>query len=133
MAASTWLLVQYAECFVGGFLTSYLLCPRLKSRAGNETNGVYLESSKADILDDGETTVSVLQTEEAETQKDGSSCWLNQKQGVQEPTPEEGKNGKEKNAGEEGKKDNKTKMAVSTEGFRSNGTFHKIIVKQPKI
>ena len=37
--ASAWILLQYAECFAGGFLTSYLLCSRSpKNRVKKEEN-----------------------------------------------------------------------------------------------
>lgn len=131
MAASTWLLLQYAECFAGGFVTSYLLCPRtVKNRKENEKDAVYLESPEMNILDDGDTTVSVVVTEETDS-KDGSGS-LDRKQDEQEPKHNpEGKNDEEK-YGEEEKKDDKPRMAVSTEEFKSNGTFQKIINIQPK-
>lgn len=37
--ASPWILLQYAECFASGFLTSYLLCSRSsKNRVENEVD-----------------------------------------------------------------------------------------------
>ena len=56
--ASAWIFLQYAECFVGGFLTSYLLCSRSpKNPVEKEANTVY----------DDEQTEIVMITEETAT------------------------------------------------------------------
>lgn len=128
-AASPWLLLQYAECFAGGFLTSYLLCPRSKKRELKGKDAVCLENPEMNILSDCETTVSVVLTEEPETKgcsdlKDGWSC-TDRKQEEQTPkrNPQESKNNEEKYEAEEGRKDE----------FESDGTFqYKTINIQPK-
>lgn len=128
-AASPWLLLQYAECFAGGFLTAYLLCPRSKKRELKGKDAAYLDNPEMNIQSDGETTVSVVITEEPEAKgcsdlKDGWSC-TDRKQEEQTPKyyPQEGKNNEEKYEEEEGKKDE----------FESYGTIQcKTMNIQPK-
>lgn len=129
MAASTWLLLQYAECFAGGFVTSYLLCPRTVKKR-EEKDAPYLETPEMNILDDGDTTVSVVITEETASKDGSGSLNRKQEQQAQKHNPE-GKTDEEEYR-EDGKKDDKTTMAVSTEECKSNGTFQKIINIQPK-
>jgi len=57
--ASAWIFLQYAECFAGGFLTSYLLCSRSPKKP--------VEKEEIIASDIDQTEIVVISEEEAVT------------------------------------------------------------------
>lgn len=66
--AFPWLLLQYAECFAGGFLISYCLCYRSKSRREEtEKEGVFVDADvEKSVIEDECSTLIVADTEAIE-------------------------------------------------------------------
>ena len=69
MVVSPWLLLQYAECFAGGFLVSFCLCyprsPKNREELEKEEGFVFNSDEKSVIIDEFPTTT----TEVPETKK----------------------------------------------------------------
>ena len=92
--ASAWIFLQYAECFVSGFFTSYLLCSRSpKNRVKKEENilpEVDPETEIVVITEEITTKMSDLRNiytpggiadrkQEEQTTQDQEKAWVNKK------------------------------------------------------
>lgn len=69
MIVSPWVLLQYAECFAGGFLVSFCLCyprsPKNREELEKEVGFVFSSNEETVIIDDFPTTT----TEGSETKE----------------------------------------------------------------
>ena len=65
--ASAWIFLQYAECFAGGFLTSYLFCPRSPKKP--------VEKEETIVYDHDKTEIVMIEEETVDKMSDLKSDW----------------------------------------------------------
>ena len=77
--ASAWIFLQYAECFAGGFLTSYLFCPRSPKKP--------VEKEETIVYDGDKTEIVMIEEETVDKMSDLKSDWSYE--GIVDGTQEE--------------------------------------------
>ena len=105
--ASAWIFLQYAECFVGGFLASYLLCSRSSKKP--------VEKEESIVYDDDKTEIVMIEEENVDKIGDLKNDWSNEgivdgKQEVQAKQSREEVNSEEEKYAEKVKEENNTEQ-----------------------
>lgn len=122
MAASPWLLLQYAECFAGGFLISYCLCSGSSNDHANGKDEVIIEKAGVSLLDDNESTaVSVILTENIAQAK-----FNDLKDGL-------GSGCMDENQEEQAKHPEKGRMTVRSSEYGENGRLKNILIDNNRL